>query len=216
MKPINVPDPEGQTWGNLLLGPYSLDQGVPLLRTRLFLYSKRKQYFSVTGNFILTLNGWLTPNSQFLGVISKSQHQHPAPWQKKQNKTKKKPNTHQYCFSLIRKLMHDHQKIQTVEKLEKMRATILHNPHSSPDLTEIHSGNSLRWCLPRCSNDNNVQNSLLFLIKENNCLQFRHKTILAKVQWTKDSAAYIKLPYLHLRLCATYWFCVKTIKIYNH
>lgn len=57
MKPINVPDPEGQIWGNLLLGPYSLDQGVPLLRTRLFLYSKRKQYFSVIGNFIFTLNG---------------------------------------------------------------------------------------------------------------------------------------------------------------
>ena len=160
MKPINVPDPEGQTWGNLLLGPYSLDQGVPLLRTHLFLYSKRKWYFSVTGNFILKLNGCLTPNSQIVGVISKSQHKEPAPWGKKKTHT----HTHQYCFSLIRKLMHDHQKIQTVEKVDKMRATILHNPHSSPHLTEIHSGNSLCWCLPRCSKskDNNVQNRVCF------------------------------------------------------
>lgn len=157
MKPTNVPGPEGRTWGNLLLGPYSLGQGVPLLRTHLFLYSKRKQYFSVTGNFIFKLNGWLTPNSQFPGVISKSQHQHPAPWKKKNN-----PNTHQYCFSLTRKLIHDYQKIQTVEKLEKMRATILHNPHSSLHLTEIHSGNSFNWCLPRYSNDNNVQNRVCF------------------------------------------------------
>ena len=57
VKPINIPGPVGQTWGNLLLGPYSLGQGVPLLRTHLFLYSKRKQYFSATGNFIRKLNG---------------------------------------------------------------------------------------------------------------------------------------------------------------
>ena len=57
MKHINVPDPEGQIWGNLLLGPYSQDRGVPLLRIHLFLYSKGKQYFSITGNFILKMNG---------------------------------------------------------------------------------------------------------------------------------------------------------------
>ena len=61
----------------------------------------------------------------------------PAPQQKK-------PNTQQYCFSLIRKLMHDHQKIQTIEKLKKMRATVLDNPHPSLHLTEIHTVNSLR------------------------------------------------------------------------
>lgn len=69
-----VPDPEVQIWGNLLLGPYSRDRDVPLLRIHLFLYSKRKQYFSVTGHFILqsSTESMINQQLQFLSVISQN------------------------------------------------------------------------------------------------------------------------------------------------
>lgn len=69
-----VPDPKVQIWGNLLLGPYSRDQDVPLLRIHLFLYSKRKQYFSIIGDFILQSGAeWMINQQlQFLSVISQN------------------------------------------------------------------------------------------------------------------------------------------------